>query len=94
MSFKKLFILLLFLVSIFGYSQNMQEGFNYLETGKYAKAETYFTAILKDYPDNKTARLCLGRAIGLNGKAEDAKVLFTNLLADYPTNFEVKLNYG
>ena len=79
---------------LFGYSQNMQTGFTYLETGKYAQAETFFQTTLKDYPDNKTARLCYGRAIGLNGKPENAKALFTHLLADYPSDFEVKLNYG
>ncbi|WP_411893332.1 tetratricopeptide repeat protein [Winogradskyella sp. A2] len=75
-------------------AQNMQEGFTYLETGKYAQAETFFNNILKDYPNNKTARLCYGRAIGLNGKAEDANLLFSDLLNDYPNDFEVKLNYG
>ncbi len=75
-------------------AQNMQEGFSYLESGQYAKAEQFFTIILKDYPNNKTARLCYGRAIGLNGKAEAAQKLFTELLKDYPNDFEVKLNYG
>ncbi|SFD04485.1 tetratricopeptide repeat protein [Algibacter pectinivorans] len=94
MSLKKLLFLSLILASFCGFSQNMQEGFTYLETGKYADAETYFKGILKEYPDNKTARLCLGRAIGLNGNPEQANSLFTKLLADYPTDFEVKLNYG
>lgn len=75
-------------------AQNMQEGFTYLESGAYAKAEQFFTTILNDYPNNKTARLCYGRAIGLNGKAEAAKTVFTELLKDYPDDFEVKLNYG
>ena len=75
-------------------AQNMQEGFKYLETGNYSQAETFFNTILKDYPENKTARLCYGRAIGLNGNAEKANQLFTNLLKDYPNDFEVKLNYG
>lgn len=72
----------------------MKEGFTYLETGKYKEAESFFKAILKEYPNNKTARLCYGRAIGLNGKSKDAVTLFTNLLKDYPTDFEVKLNYA
>ncbi len=72
----------------------MQEGFTYLETGNYAQAETFFKTILKDYPENKTARLCYGRAVGLNGDAEKANALFTDLLKDYPNDFEVKLNYG
>ena len=75
-------------------AQNMQQGFTYLEAGDYAKAEEFFTYILKDYPENKTARLCYGRSIGLNGKSEAAQQLFTQLLKDYPNDFEVKLNYG
>ncbi|QXP67593.1 lipopolysaccharide assembly protein LapB [Polaribacter sp. AHE13PA] len=80
--------------SIQSFSQDMQEGFTYLETGKYKEAEVFFKDILKEYPTNKTARLCYGRAIGLNGKATAAVTLFTNLLKDYPTDFEVKLNYA
>lgn len=75
-------------------AQDMQDGFTYLETGKYANAEQFFSTILKTYPNNKTARLCYGRAIGLNGNAEKANTLFTDLLKDYPNDFEVKLNYG
>ena len=75
-------------------SQDMKEGFTYLETGKYKQAETFFKEVLKTYPSNKTARLCYGRAIGLNGKAKKAVTLFTNLLKDFPSDFEVKLNYA
>lgn len=94
MKLKFFALLTLLLTAFFSHAQDMQEGFTYLETGKYAKAETFFQNILKEHPDNKTARLCYGRAIGLNGKPEAANTLFTNLLADYPTDFEVKLNYG
>lgn len=80
--------------TLLGFSQNMQEGFTYLETGKYEQAESFFKTILKDYPENKTARLCFGRAVGLNGNAEKAESLFTKLLNDFPNDFEVKLNYG
>ncbi len=80
--------------AIHAVSQNMQEGFTYLETGKYPKAETFFNDILKTYPKNKTARLCYGRAVGLNGNSEKAVTLFTALLNDFPTDFEVKLNYA
>jgi tetratricopeptide (TPR) repeat protein len=80
--------------SLQGFGQDMKEGFTYLETGKYKEAEVFFKDVLKEYPKNKTARLCYGRAIGLNGKATDAVTLFTNLLKDYPTDFEVKLNYA
>ena len=64
---KKITILLIFLSCINGYSQNMKEGFQLLETGKFEKAEQYFQKVLVDYPTNKTANLCYGRAVGLNG---------------------------
>ncbi|WP_375239174.1 tetratricopeptide repeat protein, partial [Aurantibacter sp.] len=94
MKLKNTFTLIIIISTYFGFSQEMQEGFTFLETGKYTKAELFFKNILIDYPNNKTARLCLGRSIGLNGKPEKAKLLFTNLLADYPNDYEVKLNYG
>ncbi|MFQ3296534.1 MAG: tetratricopeptide (TPR) repeat protein [Polaribacter sp.] len=90
--YSTLLVLLFFGLNSFG--QNMKEGFTYLETGKYKQAEVFFKGILKEYPNNKTARLCFGRAVGLNGKAKKAIVIFTNLLKDYPKDFEVKLNYG
>lgn len=88
----KSILILLFALQV--NAQDMQEGFTYLETGNYKKAETYFKTVLKNYPNNKTARLCYGRAIGLNGNPEASKSLFTNLLSDYPNDFEIKLNYG
>lgn len=81
-------------IGVFCFSQNMKEGFTYLETGKYQQAETFFKTVLKEYPNNKTARLCYGRAIGLNGNAAEAKNIFSDLLKDYANDFEVKLNYG
>ena len=91
---KSVIISMLLLLFFMSNAQEMQEGFTYLETGQYAQAETFFETILTDYPEHKTARLCYGRAIGLNGNAEAANVIFTNLLNDYPNDFEVKLNYG
>ncbi|RNC86515.1 MAG: hypothetical protein ED556_09530 [Winogradskyella sp.] len=75
-------------------TQNMQEGFIYLETGQYASAEQFFNTILKEYPKSKTARICYGRAVGLNGNTEIALQLFIQLLNDYPNDFEIKLNYA
>ena len=91
---KALIFSLVLFITMLCHAQNMQEGFTFLELGKYAEAEIFFNTILKDFPENKTARLCYGRAIGLNGKAEEANVFFTQLLEDYPSDFEVKLNYG
>ena len=94
MHFKNNLVLLLFFFSVSIFAQDMQRGFTFLETGQYGKAEKFFEVILKDNPNNKTARLCYGRATGLNGKPEKAFNLFTNLLNDYPNDFEVKLNYA
>ncbi|WP_040280358.1 tetratricopeptide repeat protein [Psychroserpens damuponensis] len=91
---KSLLFPLFLLLVLASNAQDMQEGFTYLETGKYEKAETFFDTILENYPDNKTARLCYGRAVGLNGNAQKANTIFTKLLNDYPNDFEVKLNYG
>jgi tetratricopeptide (TPR) repeat protein len=94
MTLKSYLYLFFAFFSLLGFTQNMQEGFTFLETGKYQQAESFFETILKDYPENKTARLCYGRAVGLNGNAEKAETLFINLLKDYTNDFEVKLNYG
>ncbi|MFC4269551.1 tetratricopeptide repeat protein [Polaribacter marinivivus] len=94
MSLKKFFLISCFLMSLNGLSQDMKEGFTYLETGKYKEAEVFFKDVLKNYPKNKTARLCYGRAVGLNGNSTKALNLFINLLNDFPNDFEVKLNYA
>ena len=94
MRLKYLYFFISFSLSLTIVSQEMKEGFNYLETGRYQKAEFFFKEVLKTYPKNKTARLCYGRAIGLLGNSDKAVQLFTLLLQDYPSDFEVKLNYG
>ncbi len=94
MRLKYFSLCIFFFVSLNIVSQEMKEGFNYLETGKYKEAEFFFKKILKTFPKNKTARLCYGRAVGLLGESKKAVQLFTNLLQDYPTDFEVKLNYA
>ena len=94
MSLKKSTYILFFFWVFNMPAQNMQEGFNYLETGAYTEAETFFKTILTLYPDNKTARLCYGRAVGLNGNPLQASQLFASLLEEYPNDFEIRLNYG
>ena len=88
-----LFLLIVFIAQV-TFSQEMKEGFTYLETGKYKKAEVFFKQILEDFPTNKTAKLCYGRAVGLTGNATKATRIFTELLEKYPNDFEVKLNYA
>lgn len=91
---KTVIIILAILVSTTAYSQDMTKGFTLLETGKYEEAKTFFGNLLTTYPDNKTARLCYGRALGLSGDTIAARSLFTALKDQYPTDFEVGLNYA
>ena len=83
----------LFTISL-SFAQEMQKGFSFLETGKYKEAVPFFEKVLKEYPTNKTAKLCYGRAVGLNGDAKKAVGIFTELLEKYPNDFEIKLNYA
>ena len=50
MPYKYSLLLLFIFCHFLSFSQDMQKGFTYLETGKYQNAETFFTDILKDYP--------------------------------------------
>lgn len=86
--------IIVFLLSATAYTQDMSNGFALLETGKYQEAKTFFGNVLTTHPDNKTARLCYGRALGLSGDSAEARTLFTNLKKDFPTDFEVALNYA
>jgi len=88
-----LFIFLCFFI-VSSYTQEMQGGFVYLETGKYAEAKRFFENVLKTNPENRTAKLCYGRAVGLIGDAEKAVVIFTELKQAYPGDFEIQLNYA
>ena len=94
MNTKYNYLILFLFIGFLSFSQNMKEGFSYLETGKYQEAETFFKTVLSTYPENKTARLCYGRAVGLNGNSAEAKKIFTDLVKDFPNDFEVQLNYG
>ncbi|NMH88732.1 tetratricopeptide repeat protein [Flavivirga algicola] len=94
MNFKSYAAVIFLFFSIHSMSQNMQQGFTYLETGKYEAAEIYFKTVLNDHPKNKTAKLCYGRAVGLNGNPKKALSIFSDLLKAYPNNFEIKLNYA
>lgn len=91
---KKVLFVVFLLLNTLLFAQQMQEGFTYLEMGKYQKAVVFFESILKEYPNNKTARLCYGRAIGLSGNSAKAVQLFTALKTQYPTDFEIQLNYA
>jgi hypothetical protein len=93
-SFQKTIAFLIIFITFLGNAQNMNEGFSNLEKGEFENAEIFFTAILKAYPQNKTARLCYARAVGLNKQPEKALTLFTTLKTEYPDDLEIKLNYA
>jgi Tfp pilus assembly protein PilF len=91
---KNLVFLVLICYSFSGSAQDMSKGFSHLEKGEFDKAEVFFENILKDYPKNKTARLCYARAIGLNKQPEKALDLFIDLKKEYPGDLEIELNYA
>ncbi|WP_167596687.1 tetratricopeptide repeat protein [Leeuwenhoekiella sp. ZYFB001] len=75
-------------------AQDMQEGFNLLETGKNQEAQVFFERVLEEFPQNKTAQLCYARALGLGGNPSEALGLFKNMLSEYPGDLEITLNYA
>lgn len=86
---------LFFLTAVFplaGHSQEMGPGFQLLETGEFEQATIFFKDILNQYPTNKTALICYGRALGLSGEAADALQIFDGLAVKYPGDQEVLLN--
>ena len=76
------------------YSQDMADGFKMLENGKFESATSFFEEVLKESPENITARLCHARALGLYKNPKKAQQLFFTLTNEYPTNFELQLNYA
>ncbi len=73
-------------------SQDLKEGFEMLENQQFAQAEDFFQKILETYPENRTARLCYGRAVGLGGDPDLSITLFDTLLQDYPDDKEIHIN--
>ena len=72
--------------------QNMEEGFNMLNSGQYEAAASYFREVLKNNSKNKTANICYGRALGLSGSPMEALTIFTQLSERFPEDQEVELN--
>jgi len=72
--------------------QNMDEGFKMLESGDYLAAKGFFYEILQKNPENKTANICYGRALGLNGSPLEALAIFSQLSEQHPGDQEVNLN--
>jgi tetratricopeptide (TPR) repeat protein len=70
----------------------LEPGFEMLEQGKFDKAEAFFEAALETNPNQITARICYGRAVGLNGSPQKALDVFSILQREYPDNMEISLN--
>ena len=73
---------------------SMQEGFNLLEAGDFNQAVSFFDTYLEKDPENRTARLCYGRALGLTGDVSRARQIFSDLLKAYPGDAELEVNYA
>lgn len=73
---------------------DMTEGYTYLDSRQYPEAIKYFSDVLLQSPENKTAQICLGRALGLSGSEIKALGIFNDLIALYPEDIEVMLNLG
>ncbi|NHF58570.1 tetratricopeptide repeat protein [Flavobacteriaceae bacterium TP-CH-4] len=72
----------------------LENGFTLLEKGRFEQAESFFGTYLRSDPDNKTAQICYGRAVGLSGEPQKATSLFAGLLKTYPDDFEIRINYN
>ncbi len=83
-------ILSLFLSPL--YAQDFAEGYKMLDSQNYTEALQYFTHQKSTYPDNITAKICYGRALGLSGSAEAALDFFSTLAREEPSNDEVEIN--
>jgi len=90
------FFLLVFFLQLSGLSLlaqvSLEDGFVMLESQEYLKASEFFNNILEEYPQNKTARICYGRAVGLGGDTELGLKIFKSLSVDHPQDYEVELN--
>lgn len=91
----KLFFAFFLTITTISWSQStMSNGFQLLEKGNFQEAEKFFENYLKTDPDNKTAKLCYGRAVGLSGEPNKATDIFAQLLEEYPNDFEILINYN
>jgi len=91
---KKIVFFFLLSSTVLTAQSDMTKGFGFLEKGNFQEAELFFGEYLKEDPNNKTALLCYGRAVGLSGEPKKATGLFADLLKEYPGDFEILINYN
>jgi tetratricopeptide (TPR) repeat protein len=89
-----LYILISLLSSNLYGQEEMSAGFKMLEKGNFSDAYLFFGEYLKKMPNDETAQLCFGRAMGLKGDKKESLLYFEKLVKKYPQNFEMKLNYA
>ncbi len=85
-------LILIFSNSVLWAQPDMSPGFRYLEKQEYAEATDFFENILDNFPGDKTASICYGRAVGLNGSVEKAMDIFYSLIKIYPEDREIFMN--
>ncbi len=86
--------LLLLIAQVIYAQAPINKGFLLLEEGSFNEAEVFFESFIKTEPLNKTAILCYGRAVGLNGNPQKAKEIFDKLLYNDSKNIEFLINYA
>ncbi len=73
---------------------SIQDGFQALDSGNYENAIEIFSKLERNQPENISAQVGYGRALGLSGKAGEAHSYFNKKLKSNPDNEELKLNFG
>lgn len=71
---------------------DMTPGYKMLEKGELDNAVVFFSQVVEEQPQNKTANICLGRAVGLSGDPVKALSIFAEADKIYPNDFELGLN--
>ncbi len=79
-------------LSIILSAQKMEPGYALLEEQNYEEAKYFFNDVLQEYPNNKTAQICLARAMGLSDQKPQALEALQNLDIAIPDDYEVGLN--
>lgn len=74
------------------HAQNMERGFQMLESGDFKAARFFFEPLIEAHPDNRTAQLCYARAVGLDNNPSKAIEIFSLLNEKYPSDFEIQMN--
>lgn len=87
-----IYFILILILPIILFGQDFDEGYDHLNKGQYAEALVFFTKAIEDFPENKTAKICFGRAMGLNGDPKTAINTFNKLVTEYPNDKESLLN--